>query len=78
MATAKVERALARVGKGPLGKAADDEPVFVLRGQDKIAWIMVDLWSALAEADGCSPAKVAEARALSAAMRAWPNQKSPD
>lgn len=36
MATAKEELAMAVKGLGPLGKAADDEPVFILRGQDKL------------------------------------------
>lgn len=37
MARAGLERELAANGRGCLGKAAEDEPVFILRGQDASA-----------------------------------------
>ena len=66
-------------GKGCLGKAADDEPVFVLRAQDMLAGGLVDDWADLAEENGnCPSEKIDEARALAEQMRAWPNRKYPD
>ena len=78
MATAKEEYEKAMRGEGCLGKAADDEPVFVLRAQDKLAPGLIELWAEGAEGHRCAPEKVAEARALAARMRAWPNRKYPD
>lgn len=75
---AKDERAAAARGQGCLGKASDDEPVFILRAQDRIADAVVSMWAVLADANGCSADKVAEARALAKAMREWPNRKYPD
>ena len=78
MALAKIERERAARGEGCLGKAADDEPVFVLRGQDVLAPDLVDLWAARAQVNGCGPEKVAGARELAAKMRAWAPRKYPD
>jgi len=78
MATAKVERELTAQGKGCLGKAADDEPVFILRGQDILASRLVQMWANEARLRGCPEEKVEEALALSAAMKAWRPQKLPD
>lgn len=78
MGIAKNERALAYAGKGCLGKAADDEPVFILRGQDILAADLVELWALRAKAYGCDIDKVQEALNLASAMRAWPIQKYPD
>jgi hypothetical protein len=78
MALAKRERALVRNGKGSLGKAADDEPVFILRGQDRLAPILVELWAELARSHGCPSGKVREARSMATAMRRWPKRKYPD
>lgn len=61
-----------------LMKAADDEPIFVLRAQDKLAPIIVRLWADLAEAHGCAEAKVREAVSLAARMEKWPTRKFPD
>lgn len=60
-----------------LNKAADDEPVFVLRGQDMCAPQHVRDWADHAELRGCAPEKVAEARALANAMEQWPTRKWP-
>jgi hypothetical protein len=78
MATKREVLAQALSGRGCLGKAADDEPVFVLRAQDRYAARCVDDWADYAGCGGCSPEKVAEARALAKKMRAWPTKKVPD
>jgi hypothetical protein len=65
-------------GRGCLGKAADNEPVFVLRAQDKLAALLVDDWAEMAEHKGCPKEKVAEAQEIANAMRAWPKRKNPD
>jgi hypothetical protein len=71
-------------GEGCLGKAHDDEPVFLLRAQDNLSDEMVDLWATRAsllvpvvgsEATGH---KVQDARATAEAMRSWPIRKNPD
>lgn len=64
--------------KGCIAKAADDEPVFVLRAQDMSADILVDFWAELALRMGCPQEKVDEAIDLAAEMRAWPHRKWPD
>lgn len=61
-----------------LDKLADDEPYFVLRGQDKWAPLLVRQWAQLAQRASINPSKVKEAFALAAAMEAWPNRKAPD
>ncbi len=78
MGLAKTERAMAAAGKGCLGKAADNEPVFILRGQDRLSASLVELWANLALEHGCDGAKVADAQNLAAAMRRWPTRKFPD
>lgn len=78
MATAKIERERAAQGKGPLGKAADDEPVFVLRAQDELSADLVELWAIRAKSLGCPNDKINEAYALVEDMRAWPGQRAPD
>ena len=60
-----------------LNKAAEDEPVFVLRAQDVLAPIVVSLWAELAASHDCNDAKVRDAEALANAMRAWPKRKIP-
>jgi hypothetical protein len=72
------EREAAPRGEGCLGKAADDEPVFILRAQDKIAPILVWIWVAFAWLHGCRLAKVTEARKCAILMRKWPTRKWPD
>lgn len=58
--------------------AGSEEPIFVLRGQDKAAPATVRAWAAIADALGAPPEKVAEARAIADAMEAWPFKKVPD
>ena len=55
----------------PEGKIPDDEPVFLLRGQDPVAASAVVLWAELAEVAGASPEIVALARRHADAMHAW-------
>ncbi len=78
MALAGDERRLAAEGKGCLGKARPDEPVFVLRGQDILAADLVAEWARQAEAHSGPTDKTREALRLSRQMRAWPNRKMPD
>lgn len=78
MASAAREREAAARGEGPLGKAAHDEPVFILRAQDMLASGLVDQWATLARQSGVPMDKVNEARLLAKQMRAWPNRKIPD
>lgn len=55
-----------------LNKAANDEPVFVLRAKDPHAASAVEYWAKQAEASGLhAPAKCAEARQLASEMRDW-------
>lgn len=82
MATKQKELELMAEGLGCLGKAADDEPLFILRGQDALAADLVRTWAAKVEAN-CTmtehlTGKVREARELADAMEAWPNKRLPD
>jgi hypothetical protein len=72
-------------GEGCLGKAADDEPVFVLRSQDNLAADLVEKWAIsmgllVTSIDEGSrlAVKASEARSIAEAMRAWPIHKNPD
>jgi hypothetical protein len=71
-------------GEGCLGKAADDEPVFLLRAQDNLSDGAVDWWatraSLLAPVVGgeATGHKIQDARATAEAMRHWPIRKNPD
>lgn len=61
-----------------LRKAAINEPIFVLRAQDKLAPMLVRLWAQAAEIAGCPSHKCDEAMDLADAMEVWPNRKFPD
>jgi hypothetical protein len=61
-----------------LTNARDDEPIFVLRAQDRLAADIVRQWADAAERAGCSGEKVIEARAVADAMESWPARKLPD
>ncbi len=78
MATAREELELANAGKGCLGKAHPDEPVFILRAQDAHAADLVDQWAIWARSTGCPSDKVMEAKNIAEAMRHWPIRKHPD
>lgn len=79
MGTKQHEVNLMLEGKGCLGKAAPNEPVFILRAQDLHADYAVECWAdAAAVMLGRDHPKVQEALALAASMRNWPNRKLPD
>lgn len=63
---------------GCIAKAADDEPVFVLRAQDKLAPALVRAWASLAHEHGCDVVKCQEAVELAEDMEDWPTRKFPD
>jgi len=75
---ASEEIAAANRGEGPLGKAAPDEPVFILRAQDMFSCGLVEAWACAAEQRGVDAVKVKEARQLAVKMRAWPKRRIPD
>jgi hypothetical protein len=82
--TAKELREATLRGEGPLAKAADDEPVFLLRAQDKHAADLVEKWAvwasvAVPSAGGSAMHnKIAEANLIAEEMRRWPIHKDPD
>jgi hypothetical protein len=76
LATAKEVIEEANADLGCLGKAHDDEPVFVLRAQDVFAPQLVEAWANLARVS--APEKAAQAIVLAAAMRVWHTRKLPD
>jgi hypothetical protein len=79
MAIARIEREWASSGKGCLGKAADEEPVFVLRGQDELSEDLVREWAARAGMRlGPQHRKVQEALYLADLMAKWSPKKFPD
>jgi len=59
-------------------KAAHDEPIFVLRAQDKLSDGVVRFWAELAKRNGCNPEKYKAAIETANAMQAWPHRKLPD
>ena len=61
-----------------LDRLADGEPYFVLRAQDQLAPELIEAWAVEAELNECPAAKVADARAIAAAMRHWRKRKMPD
>lgn len=69
----KAQRAIAYLQSMP-----PDEPVFVLRAQDRLAADVVDTWCDHAEIAGVRSGKVAEGRDCGRDMRAWPTTKTPD
>ena len=70
---ARDEREAAARGEGCLGKAADDEILFVLRAQDRFAPQLVEHWAHLVVQAGgaASEAKAAAAAVLAEDMRNW-------
>lgn len=76
MATKREVLEAALRGEGALGKAADDEPVFVLRAQDITSPITIDEWSGrVCRATGRTP-KVSQALADVTEFREW-QRKNP-
>ncbi len=64
--------------RGCLSRTADDEPIFVLRAQDRLAPVMLRLWSELAALHGLPEEKVNDILELADEMECWPVQKWPD
>lgn len=56
----------------------DEEPVFMLRGQDQLAPAIVRAWADAAEAAGVRSGKVADARRQADDMDQWQPKKLPD
>lgn len=55
----------------PEGKIPEDEPVFLLRAQDKFAPIVVEFWADLMESNGGSEEIVASVRQQIKTMVEW-------
>jgi hypothetical protein len=72
MATKEREIELLRRGEGCLGRAAMDEPVFILRAKDSAAAVVVRIWCQIAQGQGLhEPDKITDAMELAAQMEAW-------
>lgn len=68
-------------GGGCLGRAAEDEPVFVLRAADVTFMRVLEYWRAEAEVEGVSADKLSGAQRVQAAAARWRQQhtvKVPD
>lgn len=55
-----------------------DEPVFLLRAQDPLAWVVVGLWADAAELIGADQEIIDAAREQASAMHQWPHKAKPD
>jgi len=62
----------------PDGKIPADEPVFLIRGQDRVAASTVLVWAMLNEAAGGDPRATKLARRQAQRMAAWPHKKLAD
>jgi hypothetical protein len=65
----------------PAGLIPEDEPVFLIRGQDFVGPYVVDVWATSAQAAGADPRIVNSAREQAEAMRKWQSEhfsKIPD
>jgi hypothetical protein len=62
----------------PAGIIPEEEPVFLIRGQDSVGALAVLLYAALAESVNADPDLVRRCRAHAARMAAWPKHKTPD
>lgn len=62
---------------GCVVKAAEDEPVFVLRGKDKVAASCVLLWAATAAEVGAGEGKVSDAMDCARSMREYHTRAFP-
>jgi hypothetical protein len=72
MAIKRVELELMAKGEGCLGKAADDEPLLILRAKDPAAAMAVRIWYQIAASQEMhEPEKFAEAFELATQMDGW-------
>jgi hypothetical protein len=62
----------------PAGIIPEDEPVFILRGQDRLAWHIVKIYAWVAELAGADDDLVRRCREHADLMKAWPKKKTPD
>jgi hypothetical protein len=62
---------LLAIGKGCLGKAADDEVVFTLRSTDQYAPAAIRYWVRCVQGAGGDPRKIAGARRAAEPMEEW-------
>lgn len=62
----------------PAGKIPDDEPVFLLRGQDRNAAAAVRVWAKLLEDEGGDAEMIKLARNHADEMDLWSRKKRPD
>jgi hypothetical protein len=69
LATKTLELEKLADGRGCLGRADDDEPLFILRAQDRLAPTLVRLWASLAILHDCP--KALDALALADQMDDW-------
>ena len=56
----------------------EDEPIFILRGQDCLAPMVVEEWCELAAKLKVDPKKILDAYQCADAMRKWSNRRLPD
>jgi hypothetical protein len=68
MTTKREELEKYRRGEGCLYRMADNEPIFILRGEDKFFVPLVRLWIELVEMDAAQPLPDAVADKLMAAL----------
>jgi len=62
-----------------LKKVAPDEPIFVLRAQDRLAPMVVRYWAVLAsQLANISAEKAQEAYELAGLMEQWQGRRNPD
>ena len=61
----------------PQGRIPDDEPVFLLRGQDRLAVFAIRYYAEMCKHNG-APEIAAKALAHAELMDAWPTKKTPD
>ncbi len=60
-----------------LNRAAEEEPLFVIRAKDKLSSTMVRQWAEAASMTGAhEPEKIQEARGLAEIMEAWREQSA--
>lgn len=60
-----------------LNRAADDEPIFVLRAKDPLAAKLVEDWAARAIVEGLHEEKPQQAFRYAQAMKAWRGKHFP-
>lgn len=62
----------------PENKIPDDEPVFLIRGQDIVSGNTVRVWADLNDEAGGDPELSKRAREQAILMDMWPNKKKAD